>query len=135
MKLKSLSIDNFRCIEHITFDIEEVDGSHTYSLIGINESGKSSFLEAISLVDEGEVLFPLDFFEDKKPINVYLNYEIDENDLDSLKEDLLEKGFDQKIIDQIEIESLSVGVSFEPILHSYRFEAGTKRSKPRTGGL
>ena len=115
MKLKSLSIDNFRCIEHITFDIEEVDGSHTYSLIGINESGKSSFLEAISLVDEGEVLFPLDFFEDKKPINVYLNYEIDENDLDSLKEDLLEKGFDQKIIDQIEIESLSVGVSFEPI--------------------
>jgi len=120
MKLKSISIENFRCIESVVFDIEEIEGSATYSLIGVNETGKSSFLKAVSLVDEGEILYPLDFWDDKKPICVYLNYNPSSADIASLKKTLLEKGFDKKIVDEIEIESLSVSVNFEPIANTTR---------------
>ena len=43
MKLSSITIKNFRSIEDLTFKVEEVDGSYTFALIGVNESGKSSF--------------------------------------------------------------------------------------------
>jgi len=59
MKLLSLTIKNFRSITN-------VDGTHTFTLIGINESGKSSFLKAVSLVDNGDekIIFPKDYFKE-----------------------------------------------------------------------
>ena len=66
MKLLSLTIKNFRSIENETFNIQEVDGTHTFTLIGINESGKSSFLKAVSLVDNDDekAIFPKDYFKE-----------------------------------------------------------------------
>ena len=67
MKLRSITIKNFRSIRDLTFEIEEVGGSYTFALIGINESGKSNFLEALSLVDDRErELFTTDYTDRKK---------------------------------------------------------------------
>ena len=53
MKLRKIVVENFRCIEKATLILNEIgDGSHTYTLIGVNESGKSSFLEAVSKIHE-----------------------------------------------------------------------------------
>jgi predicted ATP-dependent endonuclease of OLD family len=52
MQLHSISVKNFRSIEEVKFDINKIDNDFTFTLIGINESGKSSFLKGISLFDE-----------------------------------------------------------------------------------
>ncbi len=120
MKLKSILIENFRCLEDVEFNIAKISGSYTYTLIGINETGKSSFLEAISLIDEGEALYPLDFLDEKKAINIYLNYDTDSQDLTKLKKALSEKGLDKKIVNEVEIEELCINVEFKPIENTTR---------------
>lgn len=115
MKLLSLTIKNFRSIEEETFDIVEVDNTHTFTLIGINESGKSSFLKAVSLVDNDEkVIFPKDYFEETEPISVVLNYGLEMQEEKDLKSTLVEKGFEKDILSKIKIEKVSVCATFEP---------------------
>lgn len=48
MKLEKIDISNYRSIESIEVEIKPIAGSFTFALLGINESGKSSFLKAIS---------------------------------------------------------------------------------------
>ena len=116
MKLVSLTIKNFRSIEDETFDIAEVDGTHTFTLIGINESGKSSFLKAVSLVDNDDekVIFPKDYFEETQPTSVVLNYELETQEEKDLKSALVEKGFEKDILSKIKVEKVAVCGTFEP---------------------
>jgi predicted ATP-dependent endonuclease of OLD family len=116
MKLVSLTIKNFRSIEDETFNVAEVDGTHTFTLIGINESGKSSFLKAVSLVDNDDekVIFPKDYFDEEQPINVVLNYELETQEEKDLKSALAEKGFDKEILSKIKVEKVAVCATFEP---------------------
>src|SRR3989344_3170097 len=88
MKLLSLTIKNFRSIEEETFNIAEVDSTHTFTLIGINESGKSSFLKAVSLVNN----------EEEK----------------ELSNTLIEKGFEKDILSKVKIDKLAVCATFDP---------------------
>ena len=116
MKLTSLTIKSFRSIEDETFDIAEVDGTHTFTLIGINESGKSSFLKAVSLVDNDDekVIFPKDYFEETQPISIVLNYELETQEEKDLKNALTEKGFEKDILSKIKIEKVAICANFEP---------------------
>lgn len=113
MKLREIKIKNYRSIESETFLIEEKDGSHTFTLIGINESGKTSFLNAVSLVDDGDISFPKDFFEETLPVEISLKYELSQTDINSLHKELQAKGIDKDIISKIEIHSVDVGVIFQ----------------------
>ena len=77
MKLSSITIKNFRSIENLTFKVEEVDGSYTFALIGVNESGKSSFLEAIALVGNKEAkISQKDYMDKNKKVLITLNYKL-----------------------------------------------------------
>ncbi|MDO8676819.1 MAG: AAA family ATPase [Candidatus Azambacteria bacterium] len=115
MKLLSITIENYRSIEKATFNVAEIAETHTFTLIGINESGKSSFLTAISLVDGKEkVTFPKDFFDDKQPVRIALAYQLDSSEDKELKKALSEKGFDKDILSQIEVEKINVCATFEP---------------------
>ncbi len=116
MKLLSLKIKNYRSIEDETFDIAEVDGTHAFTLIGINESGKSSFLKAVSLIDNDEekVIFPKDFFDEKEPISVTLNYCLDAQEEKELKKTLEGKGYGKDIIPLIKIAKVAVCATFDP---------------------
>ena len=114
MKIKSITIENFRSIENETFNVAELYGGKTFTLIGINESGKSSFLRGVSLVDDGEVMLPKDFGNDTKPITIFLTYTLDASEDKELKNVLTEKGFEKDLLSKINIEEVDVCVTFEP---------------------
>lgn len=115
MKLKDIQIKNYRSIENETFSLEEVDGSSTYSLIGINESGKTSFLKAISLIDDGTVTYPKDFFDEAEPVDIVLVYELTDSDRKELNKDLSGKGLPKDLISKTKIEKVEIGVVFDAI--------------------
>ncbi len=127
MRLAEIKIKNYRSIEEQVFILEEKNKSFTYTLIGINEAGKSSFLNAISLIDGGDVVYPRDFFDEKFPIEVSLKYLIEEKDSKTFKEELEKKITDKTVISQIGITHVEVGVVFmnTPDLKKQNFEKYT----------
>lgn len=76
MNLQKINISNFRCINELSLEIQPVNKGYAYSLIGINESGKSSILKAISLIEKSGVIHPIDFYDPDKPIKISLVYRV-----------------------------------------------------------
>ncbi len=85
MELKVVNIQNFKSIKEVEFQIEPVDNSYTYTLIGINESGKSSFLKAVNLMNQESISYPYDYFDESKPVVVSYDYELLEGEIKQLK--------------------------------------------------
>ena len=48
MKIKKIEIQNFKSIDRMEFELEKVGNSYTTIFVGINESGKSNILQALS---------------------------------------------------------------------------------------
>lgn len=114
MKLKSIEVHNFRSIEEASLKIEEVGSSYTFTLIGINESGKSSFLEGVSLVEDETVSFPSDYHDSKKPITIVFNYDIDRSDVEEVHEHLSEKNFPDDLLKKVGFKRLSLIHEYVP---------------------
>jgi predicted ATP-dependent endonuclease of OLD family len=115
MKLKSLNIRNYRSIQDLTFEIVPVNGSHTFTLIGINESGKSSFLKALDLIAEDSISYPQDFYDDSEPVIIALNYRLTDDEVKSLKDYLAENfSFDRSLCNRIVVSDIQIETSFEP---------------------
>jgi len=121
MKLEQIRINNFRSIEKLTFDILSVSNSNTFTLLGINESGKSSFLRAIHLVDDEKILFPQDFYDDSIEVSVNLKYKLTEEEIKLLKEELATKyKFDKKLLNKLEVTAIDILIQFSPISPSVK---------------
>ena len=90
MKLGMIMIKNFRSIDNLMFYVDEIDGSYTFALIGVNESGKSNFLEAIALVgnNSGE-LSQKDYFDKKEEVRITLVYDLNEEERDKLHKEII----------------------------------------------
>jgi AAA15 family ATPase/GTPase len=92
MKITKITIENYRSIKEIFFDIKKRDdNSFTYGLIGINEAGKSSILKAISLKDglfddSGARLPLLKDFKSKEEIKITYRYSIIQKEDEELYE-------------------------------------------------
>ncbi len=56
MLLKKIIIQNYRSIEHLEIDILEISGCRLHPFFGINETGKSNILKAISLLSQSETV-------------------------------------------------------------------------------
>lgn len=109
MKLKSITLQNYRSIENLEIKIQEINGSFTYALLGINESGKSSILKAISFFEENELLFPTDFYHSDKPVEIMYKYDIEESDIKHLREELIKKNsFDKDLVNKIKITEVEL---------------------------
>ena len=54
MIIKKAIINNFKSIEHIELDFDKVGDSYTKIFVGLNESGKSNILEALSYYNAPE---------------------------------------------------------------------------------
>ena len=81
MKLRSVRIMNFRSIRDQTFNVEAVDGSYTFALIGANETGKSTFLEAISLAGKFDAeLSQKDYANIGQEVRITLAFELEKQD-------------------------------------------------------
>lgn len=76
MRIAELSVNNYRALRDVTIPL-----SHFGCLIGENNSGKSTFLQAISLFFSGSKLGPSYFFDDTQPIRIAIKFE-DINDAD-----------------------------------------------------
>lgn len=115
MKLKQIKINNFRSIEQLAFDISPVSESNTYTLLGINESGKSSFLRAVNLIDEDHILFPHDFHDDSKEVAIKLKYSLTDKEHKTLKEELSANyKFDKKLLYKLEVCEVDIIILFTP---------------------
>ena len=113
MKLKSIEIKNFRCIRNLKFDVKEVGGSYTFALIGVNESGKSNFLEAIALMSNNNAeLSQTDYFDKRKEVKITLFFELEKKDKTHLKH-----YFGSKInaFDQAKLSEIAIVTVFNPI--------------------
>jgi len=60
MRYTYFDIKNFKGIDHARLDIAKTPRSRIYSLVGLNESGKTTVLEAINLLTYRESLLALD---------------------------------------------------------------------------
>lgn len=113
MKLQRIEISNYRSIEFLELNITPIDNSFTYTLLGINESGKSNILKAINLYDSNSVNFPLDYFNPKQPITISFSYLPEDSDIKDLNEKLMkEHDFEKDLLAQIEINQVTVKVEF-----------------------
>ncbi len=70
MKLASLSITNYRALRDVAIPL-----SHFGCLIGENNSGKSSFLQALALFFSGTKLAVSHFFDESKPVRIAVTFE------------------------------------------------------------
>ncbi len=83
MRLTQLSVNNYRALRDVTIPL-----SRCGCLIGENNSGKSSFLQALSLFFSGTKLAASHFFDESKPIRIAVTIEgIDDADLARLAEE------------------------------------------------
>lgn len=84
MKIKKVIIDNFKSIDHIELDFDKVGESYTKIFVGINESGKSNILEALSYFKVPENNVSFDNFcnqkiEDRDICSIVFELEFDPN--------------------------------------------------------
>jgi len=70
MRLTQLSITNYRALRDVTIPLSSFG-----CLIGENNSGKSSFLQALSLFFSGSKLAASHFFDESKPIRIAVTFE------------------------------------------------------------
>jgi predicted ATP-dependent endonuclease of OLD family len=94
MRLKSIIIENYRSIEKLLIEFHQLkDESYTYSLIGENEAGKSSILQALALKDnltdsDGIPLPKLHDFREEHSIKIIYNYELSSSELKEIYEEI-----------------------------------------------
>ncbi len=86
MELKKILIKNYKSIKIIELPLTRVNGSLTFSLLGVNESGKSSILKAISFIENSDLTFPLDFHNIDIPVEVTFSYELENYEKTQLEE-------------------------------------------------
>ena len=115
MKLEKIKIENYKSIESLEFNIVEINKSYTYSLLGINESGKSSFLKAISLIENYEdLVYPNDYFDESESILINFHYLLGENETLELYKQLTKTyGFEKSLLDKVKIEFIEIQTSYE----------------------
>jgi predicted ATP-dependent endonuclease of OLD family len=95
MKLTKIKIENFKSIKEIEFDIKKYGNSYTTMFVGINESGKSNLLEAMSYFDTPEEEFDYNILhnqkdEDNNPVDLWFSLEFEQKQtcLNELKKDI-----------------------------------------------
>lgn len=115
MKLKKIQIQNFRSIENETLLINEINESTTYCLFGVNESGKSSILKAISTFEHETIKYPEDYFDDTKDIIISFIYQPEKDDIQDLKSRLTKEfQFNKEVIDRITINDVKINIVYSP---------------------
>lgn len=70
MKIKELSVYNYRALRDVTIPMSQFG-----CLIGENNSGKSTFLQALSLFFSGSKLASSNFFDESQPIRIAIKFE------------------------------------------------------------
>lgn len=99
MKITKIKIENFKSIKEIEFDIKKHGDSYTTMFLGINESGKSNILDAMSFFKKPEDEFDYNILHNQKdeennPVDLwfYLSFENKKTYVDELKKEITTGG-------------------------------------------
>jgi predicted ATP-dependent endonuclease of OLD family len=111
MILSSFILENYRSIERVEFKISEIDNSKTYGLLGINESGKSSFLKGLSLIDKKDLKYNQDFYDDKNPVIVKLKYHLLSHELEEIKSELSSE-VEEELLNDLNITEIEIEINY-----------------------
>lgn len=83
MKLTKIKIENYKSIKSLEFDIKKYGTSYTTLLLGVNESGKSNVLDAMSFLEAPDREY--DYYslhnqkdEENDPVDLWYYLEFDE---------------------------------------------------------
>ena len=83
MKLTKIKIENYKSIESLEFDIKKYGTSYATMLLGVNESGKSNVLDAMSFLEIPDKEY--DYYslhnqkdEENSPVDLWYYLEFDE---------------------------------------------------------
>jgi len=136
MKYSSFQIKNFKGIQSLTFDLKRSPKSQIHTLVGLNESGKTTILEAIDYFEPStEELDPIELSGRIKPeahelipiskranfngeMRITTTLEFEPNDFDALARFIKDSyGFRIKTISEV---SVSEAVTFENSLRVNR---------------
>lgn len=118
MNLVEISINNFRSIKDAVLKIEEVQGSKTFALLGINESGKTSFLKALSLIDTDDISYPVDFNDRTHGVEIMVTYVLSDEDKKALIKNLANAfQFPKSVLSRIIVNSVTIGKYFPAIVN------------------
>jgi len=113
MTIEKIEIHNYRSIANESILLKKINNSTTYCLLGINESGKSSFLKGVALYDLDEIDYPQDFFDEKTSVKLSFTYKISQDDLNSLRNKLIKTFlFPKDLAMQVEVSSVIIVVEF-----------------------
>ena len=118
MILKKITIENFKSIrDEISFEIKEIANKKCFVLLGINESGKSNILEAISLLSDGEeVNYDTDCNNkaEENGESIEITYELEIVGYDYYYEKkFTEKGLNENLAKSIIIEKIEKKIEIE----------------------
>lgn len=103
LKLTGIDIENFRSIKEESISLNEIEGKDYFALFGINESGKSSFLKAINLINKDVTndyrnnCFQEALLEDE-PISIQCRFGMGKEFLDLLSKSI---GLPEELIEEI----------------------------------
>jgi AAA15 family ATPase/GTPase len=114
MKVESINISNYKSIENLILNLtENKDNSYTYSLIGVNEAGKSSILKGIGLFDSPESvkISQKDFLDKVKSIYISLTYIIDDNEIEEIAR-ILSETKDLDVSNEYEVKKIVYKISY-----------------------
>ena len=150
MILKTIIVKNYKSVESLEIQIEEIEKSFTYSLLGINESGKSSILKGISFFEESLVNFPSDFHNIEEAIEIVFKYELTDKDIKEFKDELSKKHFfDKELLNKISLKEIELYAQYsnsnpatfvrfevlkfkEPLFTDYTFNTVEKKPVKKT---
>ena len=114
MKIEKITIKNYKSIKEVSFVMDNDLKEQTYTLIGNNESGKSSFLEAINYFDQDEIILEK-FYQDKNnPIEIILEYSMKDEELKDFISKIKEKypDINDRDLNTLKIQSINIKKEF-----------------------
>ena len=111
MQIRKITIKNFKSIKEMEFDIKKYGNSYTTMLVGINESGKSNILKAMSFLNppKGEDYHFADYCNQKEIQNsesVDIFFDLKFEDKDTYLKLIQEKIEETDMLLDFEIDSI-----------------------------
>ncbi len=110
MTYKSIEIYNYRSIKELKLELDDIAGIYSKIFLGKNESGKSSILKALSIMNSDiplnyQIDCNKDAFKNKEQIEIIFKFNVRKN---FLKKEILEcEKIDKKLLNQIEIMGIN----------------------------
>ena len=118
MKITKIEISNFRSIEEIEFDFNDLKSDKAFVLLWINEAWKSNILKAIGLLDK-DILNKVEYLKDcnkfaqNKGDNITVKYELEIGGITYYRKKLIDKWMPKDLADAIDITKMQRLISID----------------------